>query len=237
VLAWIRLRSDLRRAGGSAYNGLFWLATATTLLFVFNQFLHLSVAALRPRNVHAPRLGGTCLAGGARYRGTLTRRYFRGDAACRQSRRSTSSSRPRATATRSAADPTSCGKIGCLLSLPVGRRRVRCAGITSRQFPIRPHSWNHPSVVGQCRVGHGPASLIRASTQVVTGSLARPEPHRLPSKPPRTCEQYIQKARARQLTRLSCRSSPPTPSILQLWPLPSANFMRTLLCRRRERGH
>src|SRR3954453_2748755 len=66
---------------GSAYNGHFG-CTCYHPLFVFNQLGDVERCALRPGNVHSAdgwRAGLDPVI--ARYRGTVKRRYFRGDAA------------------------------------------------------------------------------------------------------------------------------------------------------------
>jgi hypothetical protein len=66
---------------GSAYNGHFG-CTCYHPLFVFNQFGDLERCALRPGNVHSADGWRELLEPAiARYRGRMTRRYFRGDAA------------------------------------------------------------------------------------------------------------------------------------------------------------
>src|SRR5215472_13066017 len=66
---------------GSAYNGHFG-CTCYHPLFVFNQFGDLERCALRPGNVHSADGWREVLEPVlARYRGRMTRRYFRGDAA------------------------------------------------------------------------------------------------------------------------------------------------------------
>src|SRR5712675_1032815 len=66
---------------GSAYNGHFG-CTCYHPLFVFNQLGDLERCALRPGNVHSADGWGAVLEPVmARYRDTVKRRYFRGDAA------------------------------------------------------------------------------------------------------------------------------------------------------------
>src|ERR1700724_1314499 len=66
---------------GSAYNGHFG-CTCYHPLFVFNQLGDLERCALRPGHVHsADSWRGVLEPVVARYRGTVKRRYFRGDAA------------------------------------------------------------------------------------------------------------------------------------------------------------
>src|SRR4051812_18536336 len=72
---------DLRRPGGSAYNGHFG-CTCYHPLFVFNQLGDLERCALRSGNVHSAAGWRDVLEPVVvRYRGTVKRRYFRGDAA------------------------------------------------------------------------------------------------------------------------------------------------------------
>ena len=66
---------------GRAYNGHFG-CTCHHPLFVFNQLGDLERCALRPGNVQRPMAGGTVLEPVvSRYRGSVKRLYFRGDAA------------------------------------------------------------------------------------------------------------------------------------------------------------
>src|SRR5260370_31747844 len=71
---------------GSAYNGHFG-CTCFHPLFVFNQFGDVERCALRPGNVHSADGWRAVLEPViARYRGTMKRLYFRGDAAFAKSR-------------------------------------------------------------------------------------------------------------------------------------------------------
>jgi hypothetical protein len=72
---------DLREQEGSAYNGHFG-CTCYHPLFVFNQPGDVERCTLRPVNVHSADGWRAMLEPViVRYRGTVQRRYFRGDAA------------------------------------------------------------------------------------------------------------------------------------------------------------
>ena len=89
---------------GSAYNGHFG-RTYYHPLFVFNQLGDVERCALRPGNVHSAEGWRAVLEPVmARYRGTVKRPYFRGDAAFANPEY-TSSSKSKASATRSGCRP------------------------------------------------------------------------------------------------------------------------------------
>jgi hypothetical protein len=122
---------------GSAYNGHFG-CTCYHPLFVFNQLGDVERCALRPGNVHSADGWRAALEPViARYRGTVKRRYFRGDAAF-ATRRSTSSSKPSAWVMRSGCRPTgSCRtRSDTCSSVQSGDHRTRCA-VTTPASAIR----------------------------------------------------------------------------------------------------
>jgi hypothetical protein len=81
----VRARPTASRKG-SAYNGHFG-CTCYHPLFVFNQFGDVERCVLRPGNVHSADGWRAVLEPViARYRGSVKRLYFRGDAAFRQPR-------------------------------------------------------------------------------------------------------------------------------------------------------
>jgi hypothetical protein len=113
---------------GSAYNGHFG-CTCYHPLFVFNELGDLERCALHPGNVHSAESWRAVLEPViARYRGRVKRLYFRGDAAF-PTRRSMTSSKPRAWVVRSGCRPTECCRTEsatCSSVRQVGRR-WRCA--------------------------------------------------------------------------------------------------------------
>ena len=215
---------------GSAYNGHFG-CTCYHPLFVFNQLGDLERCALRSGNVHSAAAWRDVLAPVvARYRGTVKRRYFRGDAAF---------ANPEiyefleadgyGYAIRLPTNPVLQGKIGYLLKRPVGRppdevRRYYAS------FHYQAGSWKKPRRVvakvewhpGELypRVGFIVSTLARSAEGVVAFYNQRG-----------TCEQYIKEGKnAIKWTRLSCRTFAANAVRLQLHALAYnlGNFMRTL---------
>ena len=89
----------------SVWNG-HYECTCYHPLFVFNQFGDLGQCTLRPGNVHsADGWENTLKPVVARYKGKVSRIYFRADATSPISM-STSTSKPRGSSTRSACPPT-----------------------------------------------------------------------------------------------------------------------------------
>jgi hypothetical protein len=79
---WIRARARLIASRRGAPTAVTSATPATTPLFLFNQLGELERCALRPGNVHgAFGWRGVLEPVIARYRSTVKRRYFRGDAA------------------------------------------------------------------------------------------------------------------------------------------------------------
>jgi hypothetical protein len=215
---------------GSAYNGHFG-CTCYHPLFVFNQFGDLERCALRSGNVHSAADWRNVLEPVVvRYRGTVKRRYFRGDAAF---------ANPEiyeflevesyGYAIRLPTNSVLQGKIGHLLKRPVGRPPQEVRRFFA-SFSYRAQSWNKPRHVvakvewhpGELypRVGFIVTNLPRSAEGVVAFYNHRG-----------TCEQYIKEGKnAIKWTRLSCRSFAANEVRLQLHALAYnlGNFMRTL---------
>jgi hypothetical protein len=215
---------------GSAYNGHFG-CTCYHPLFVFNQFGDVERCALRPGNVHSaadwrPVLEPVI----ARYRGTVKRLYFRGDAAFANPEMYEFLEAEGAGYTiRLPANRVLQGRIGYLLRRPVGRpphevRRYYAS------FSYQAQSWKkarrvvakvewHPNELYP-RVGFIVTNLTRSAERVVAFYNQRG-----------TCEQCIKEGKgAIKWTRLSCRTFAANAVRLQLHALAYnlGNFMRTL---------
>jgi hypothetical protein len=206
---------------GSGYNGHFG-CTCYHPLFVFNQLGDLEPCSLRSGNVHSAAAWRDVLEPVVvRYRDTVV------FAATRPlpTRRSMSSSKPRATAMRSGCQ-LSC-RFGYLLKRPVDRP-PHAARRLFANFNNEAQSWNKPRHVvakvewGELypRFGFIVTNLARSAERVVAfynrGS---------------TCEQYMKEGKkAIKWTRLSCRSFAANAARLQLYALAYnlGNFMRTL---------
>jgi hypothetical protein len=113
---------------GSAYNGHFG-CTCYHPLFVFNQLGDLERCALRPGNVHSAAGWREVLEPVvARYRGTVERRYFRGDAAFAQPG-DLRVPRSRGLPLCDPATDPSRRRLDTCSRVPSVDRRLRCAGI------------------------------------------------------------------------------------------------------------
>src|ERR1700704_1370723 len=215
---------------GSAYNGHFG-CTCYHPLFVFNQFGDLERCALRSGNVHSADGWRAVLEPVvARYRGTVKRLNFRGDAAF---------ANPEVYefleadsigyAIRLPANRVLQDKIGYLLKRPVGRpphevRRYYAS------FSYQAQSWKKPRRV-VAKVEWHPGELYPRVGFIVT-NLARPAERVVAFYNQRgTAEQWIKEGKgAIKWTRLSCRSFAANAVRLQLHVLAYnlGNFMRTL---------
>jgi Transposase DDE domain group 1 len=195
-------------------------------LFVFNHFGDLARCALRPGNVHsAEGCEGVLKPVVARYRGKVSRLYFRADAGFAnpdvydylESERFNY-------AIRVPANRVLQERIGYLLSQPVGRRAP-----IIRQFPKRPQA-------GRGRAGSWPGRVASGRTL-----SARRLHHHQHGSPGRECRRLLQQAghtrtmdqrgRGRdQWTPLSCRSFAANAVRFQLHALAYnlGNFLRTL---------
>ena len=215
---------------GSAYNGHF-ACTCYHPLFVFNQFGDVERCVLRPGNVHSADGWRALLQPViARYRDSVKRLYFRGDAAFGNPEMyEYLEAEGIGYAIRLPANRVLQDRIGDLLKRPVGRppHEVRryFAG-----FSYQAQSWNksrhvvakvewHPGELCP-RVGFIISNLPRSAEGIVAFYNQRG-----------TCEQHIKEGKnAIKWTRLSCRTLAANAVRLQLHALAYnlANFMRTL---------
>jgi hypothetical protein len=215
---------------GSAYNGHFG-CTCYHPLFVFNQLGDVERSALRAGNVHSADGWRAVLEPVvARYRGTVKRLYFRGDAAFATPEIYEFLEAEGAGYTiRLPANRVLQDKIGYLLKRPVGRplhevRRYYAS------FRYQAQSWNKPRRV-VAKVEWHPGELYPRVGFIVT-NLARPAERVVAFYNQRgTAEQWIKEGKgAIKWTRLSCRSFAANAVRLQLHVLAYnlGNFMRTL---------
>jgi hypothetical protein len=214
----------------SAYNGHFG-CTCYHPLFVFNQLGDLERCALRPGNVHGADGWRAVLEPVvARYRGTVKRCYFRGDAAFANPEiYEFLEAEGYGYAIRLPTNSVLQGKIGYLLKRPVGRPPLEVRRYYAR-FTYQAGSWKKPRRV-VAKVEWHPGELCPRVGFIVT-NLARPAERIVRFYNHRgTCEQYIKEGKgAIKWTRLSCRSFAANAVRLQLHTLAYnlGNFMRTL---------
>jgi hypothetical protein len=212
---------------GSAYNGHFG-CTCYHPLFVFNQLGDLERCALRPGNVHSAAGWRDVLEPVvARYRGTVTRRYFRGDAAFANPEiYEFLEAEGYGYAIRLPTNRVVQEKIGYLLSRPVGRPPLEVRRYYA-SFTYQAQSWK--KLVA--KVEWHPGELCPRVGFIIT-NLARPAERIVGFYNHRgTCEQWIKEGKgAINWTRLSCRSFAANSVRLQLHALAYnlGNFMRTL---------
>ena len=215
---------------GSAYNGHF-ACTCYHPLFVFNQFGDVERCALRRGNVHSADGWRAVLQPViARYRRTVKRLYFRGDAAfANPEMYEYLEAEGIGYAIRLPANRVLQDRIGYLLKRPVGRPPHEVRRYVA-SFSYRAQSWNksrhvvakvewHPGELYP-RVGFIVANLARSAEGTVAFYNQRG-----------TCEQYIKEGKnAIKWTRLSCRTFAANAVRLQLHALAYnlGNFMRTL---------
>jgi hypothetical protein len=215
---------------GSAYNGHFG-CTCYHPLFVFNQLGDVERCTLRPGNVHsADGWRGVLEPVVARYRSTVKRRYFRGDAAFANPEiYEFLEAEGMGYAIRLPANRVVQDKIGYLLKRPVGRpphevRRFHAS------FSYQAQSWKKPRRV-VAKVEWYPGELYPRVGFIVT-NLARPAERVVAFYNQRgTAEQWIKEGKgAIKWTRLSCRTFAANAVRLQLHALAYnlGNFMRTL---------
>src|SRR5271167_1046575 len=215
---------------GSAYNGHFG-CTCYHPLFVFNQFGDVERCDLRPGNVHSAAGWRAVLESVvARYRGTLKRLYFRGDAAFANPEiYEFLEAEGMDYAIRLPANRVLQDRIGYLLKRPVGRpphevRRYYAS------FSYQAQSWTKPRRV-VAKVEWHPGELYPRVGFIVT-NLARPAGRVVAFYNQRgTAEQWIKEGKgAIKWTRLSCRTFAANAVRLQLHALAYnlGNFMRTL---------
>ena len=200
-------------------------------LFVFNQFGDLERCALRPGNVHSADGWKEVLDPVvARYRGKVSRIYFRADAGF-------------ATpdvyeyleadgikyAIRLPANRVLQERIGYLLKRPVGRPSIHVRR-SHANFTYQAGSWSKPRRV-VARVEWHPGELYPRVGFIVTNMARRAENVVGFYNKRGTCEQWIKEGKgAIKWTRLSCRSYAANAVRLQLHALAYnlGNFLRTL---------
>ena len=215
---------------GSAYNGHFG-CTCYHPLFVFNQLGDLERCALRPGNVHSADGWRDVLEPVvARYRGTVKRRYFRGDAAFANPEiYEFLEAEGYGYTIRLPTNHVLQSKIGYLLSRPVGRPPLEVRRYYA-SFHYQAGSWSKPRRV-VAKVEWHPGELCPRVGFIVT-NLARSAEGVVAFYNQRgTCEQYIKEGKnAIKWTRLSCRTFAANAVRLQLHALAYnlGNFMRTL---------
>jgi hypothetical protein len=214
----------------SVWNG-HYECTCYHPLFLFNQFGDLERCALRPGNVHsADGWEGMLKPVVARYKGRVSRIYFRGDAGfANPDLYDYLEGEGIKYAIRLPANRVLQERIGHLLTRPVGRppNDVRRS---YANFTYRAGSWSRPRRVvvkvewhqGELypRVGFIVTNMARRAESVVGFYNKRG-----------TCEQYIKEGKgAIKWTRLSCRSFAANAARLQLHALAYnlGNFLRTL---------
>jgi Transposase DDE domain group 1 len=215
---------------GSAYNGHFG-CTCYHPLFVFNQLGDLERCALRSGNVHSADGWREVLEPViARYRDTVKRRYFRGDAAfANPDIYEFLEAEGVGYVIRLPANRILQEKIGYLLKRPVGRpphevRRYYAS------LSYQAQSWKKPRRV-VAKIEWHPGELYPRVGFIVT-NLARPAERVVAFYNQRgTAEQCIKEGKgAIKWTRLSCRSFAANAVRLQLHALAYnlGNFLRTL---------
>jgi hypothetical protein len=196
-----------------------------------NQLGDLERCALRSGNVHSAAGWRDVLEPVvARYRGTVKRRYFRGDAAFANPEiYEFLEAEGYGYAIRLPTNPVLQGKIGYLLSSPLGRPPLEVRRYYA-SFAYQAGSWTKPRRV-VAKVEWHPGELCPRVGFIVT-NLTRPAERIVAFYNHRgTCEQYIKEGKgAIKWTRLSCRSFAANAVRLQLHALAYnlGNFMRTL---------
>jgi len=215
---------------GSAYNGHFG-CTCYHPLFVFNQLGDLERCALRSGNVHSAADWRNVLEPVVvRYRGTVKRLYFRGDAAFANPEMYEFLEAERIGYTiRLPTNSVLQRRIGYLLKRPIGRPPHEVRRYYS-SFTYQAQSWNRPRRV-VAKVEWHPGQLYPTVGFIVT-NLARPAERVVAFYNQRgTAEQWIKEGKgAIKWTRLSCRAFAANAVRLQLHALAYnlGNFMRTL---------
>ena len=215
---------------GSAYNGHFG-CTCYHPLFVFSQFGDVERCVLRSGNVHSADGWRAVLEPViARYRDTVKRLYFRGDAAFANPEiYEFLEAEGIGYTIRLPANSVLQGRIGYLLKRPVGRPPHEVRRYFA-SFSYQAQSWQksrrvvakvewHPNELYP-RVGFIVTNLVRSAERVVAFYNQRG-----------TAEQWIKEGKgAIKWTRLSCRSFAANAVRLQLHVLAYnlGNFMRTL---------
>ena len=214
----------------SVWNGHF-ACTCYHPLFLFNQFGDLERCALRPGNVHSADGWQDALdAVVARYRGKVSRLYFRADAAfANPDVYEYLEANGIKYAIRLPANRVLQDRIGYLLKRPVGRppNHVRRS---YANFHYRAASWTKPRRV-IAKVEWHPGALYPRVGFIVT-NMSRPAENVVAFYNQRgTAEQWIKEGKgAIKWTRLSCRTFAANAVRLQLHALAYnlGNFLRTL---------
>jgi hypothetical protein len=214
----------------SVWNG-HYECTCYHPLFVFNQFGDLERCALRPGNVHsADGWEGVLKPVLARYRGKVSRIYFRADAGFANPDVYEFLETERIKyAIRLPANRVLQERIGHLLTRPVGRPPNE-VGRRYANFTYQAGSWTKPRRV-IAKVEWHPGELYPRVGFIVT-NMARPAANVVAFYNKRgTCEQWIKEGKGTiRWTRLSCRSFAANAARLQLHALAYnlGNFLRTL---------
>jgi hypothetical protein len=200
-------------------------------LFVFNQFGDLERCALRPGNVHSADGWKELLdLVVARYRGKVSRIYFRADAGfANPDVYDYLEAEGLKYAIRLPANHVLQERIGYLLKRPVGRpsNDVRRS---HANFTYQAGSWSKPRRV-VAKVEWHPGELYPRVGFIVTNMARRAENVVAFYNKRGTCEQWIKEGKgAIKWTRLSCRSFAANAVRLQLHALAYnlGNFLRTL---------
>jgi hypothetical protein len=214
----------------SVWNG-HYACTCYHPLFLFNQFGDLERCALRPGNVHSADGWERALKPVvARYEGSVSRIYFRGDAAFANPEIYDYLEAERIKyAIRLPANRILQERIAHLLTRPVGRppNEVRRS---YANFTYQAASWIKPRRV-VAKVEWHPGELYPRVGFIVTNMARRAENVVGFYNKRGTCEQYIKEGKgAVKWTRLSCRSFAANAVRLQLHALAYnlGNFLRTL---------
>jgi hypothetical protein len=215
---------------GSAYNGHFG-CTRYHPLFVFNQFGDVERCVLRPGNVHSAADWRAVLEPViARYRATVKRLYFRGDAAfANPEMYELLETEGVGYTIRLPANNVLQNRIAYLLKRPVGRPPHEVRRYYAR-FTYQAQSWSKPRRV-VAKVEWHPGELYPRVGFIIT-NLARPAERVVAFYNQRgSCDQYIKQGKnAIKWTRLSCRAFAANAVRLQLHVLAYnlGNFMRRL---------
>jgi hypothetical protein len=224
---------------GSAYNGHFG-CTCYHPLFVFNQLGDLERCALRSGNVHSAAGWRDVLEPVVvRYRGTVKRRYFRGDAAFANPEiYEFLEAESYGYAIRLPTNPVLQGKIGYLLKRPVGRPPQEVRRFFA-SFSYRAGSWNKPRhVVARSNGIRVSCTRASVSSSLTWRALPRASSPSITSAAP--ASSTSRKVRTRS-NGPACRAapSPPTRYAFSSTLLPTTSAIscgRSRCRRRRSRG-
>ena len=214
----------------SCWNG-HYECTCYHPLFLFNQFGDLERCALRPGNVHSADGWDSVLEPVvARYRGHVSRLYFRGDAGfANPAIYDYLEAEGVKYAIRLPTNRVLQEKIAHLLTRPVGRP-PNAVRRSYASFSYQAGSWTRPRRV-VAKVEWRPGELCPHVGFIVTNLARRAENVVAFYNKRGTCEQFIKEGKgAINWTRLSCRSFAANAVRLQLHALAYnlGNFLRTL---------